>query len=108
MFALLPSKRPTVGDVNRKRQHVVASTVNRLRIYNIPTITAYGPCRRLHVMLMQLTADITYDTADWMFTLYFEQTWDHVLVDLLQLGKSEAEAQRKVIDEMLWLIDRRA
>lgn len=78
------------------------------RVHDDPSHPFYGPVRRLHVMLMQLTADHTYEAADRLYGVHFDETWDFTLVSQLRFGKSEAEAQRHVLSEMLWLLDGRA
>ena len=78
------------------------------RYYDQPNHPHYGPCRRLHVMLMQLTANQSYEAADRLYGSFYDETWDYALVSHLKIGISEAEAQRTVLADILWLLDGRA
>lgn len=71
-----------------------------MRIFDQPDHRHYGPVRRLHLMLLQLTVDIGMDAFEEPYVVLFQQHWDHHLVQLLDEGMHEAEAQRLILN---WL-----
>lgn len=75
------------------------------RIHDTPSHPHYGPARRLHVMLMQLTADRPYELFDRLYGVQFDETWDFSLANQLRYGKSEAAAQRRVLKDALWILE---
>ena len=76
-----------------------------LRVHDNPSHPHYGPARRLHVMLMQLTADRTYELFDRPYGVQFDETWDFSLASQLRCGKSVAAAQRRVLKDALWILE---
>jgi hypothetical protein len=74
-------------------------------IYDQPDHPSYGPVRRLHVMLLQLAADVSLDAVMSHYKEVCMAPWDAHLDFLLQgLGYCEAEAQRRVLQDLLFSI----
>lgn len=64
-------------------------------IYDNPNHPHYGPVRRLHVMLMQLFAN--FDDAQLAFHDVWGRWWDDALVDFINEGRTEGDAQCRVL-----------
>jgi hypothetical protein len=78
-------------------------------IYDQPGHPTYGPARRLHVMLMQLAADVSMDRLLSHYAEHHIGPWDahlDLLIDVL--GFAEAAAQRIVLRDLLWTMDQMA
>ena len=73
------------------------------RIYDQPNHSAYGPVRRLNVMVLQLFADRDLEKIEKNFGLaHDEWTWDDMLAFMIeQRQMSEAKAQRYVLERLL-------
>lgn len=71
----------------------MAENIADAPIYNQPNHPFYGPARRLHMMLMQVTADKGISAFEKQFNDFFKKDWTHCFLDLLK-DRSEAEAQR--------------
>ncbi|MEQ6333253.1 hypothetical protein [Sphingobium sp. MK2] len=73
------------------------------RIFEEPNHRHYGPVRRLHIILMQITEN--YSSIDSLFAADNDMTWDTLLSFHLAQNRSEPEAQRRVISEWLFYAD---
>lgn len=66
---------------------------------NNPNHRHYGPARRLWIILSQLMDD--YNAAEARFEKWQGLHWCDWLVQMLDVGKTEKQAQRKVVEEMM-------
>ncbi len=71
------------------------------RIYDQPHHRYYGPVRRLHVMLLQVYADVGLGDMDDIYQEEFVATWDYDVAWFLDHDVSEAVALRTVIGRCL-------
>lgn len=75
---------------------------NTIPIHDTPSHPFYGPVRRLHVMLLQLTAHVRYEGVMTVYEGRCIAPWDVHLAFLLdKLGYSEAQAQGRVLADLL-------
>lgn len=73
------------------------------RVFDAPNHRHYGPARRLHLILMQITGN--YSSIDSLFAADNDMTWDTLLSFHLAQNRSEPESQRRVISEWLFYAD---
>lgn len=67
-------------------------------IYNDPNHPLYGPARRLHLMLLQLTADKPdFAELEARYEHNVGKSWTSTLQWWMDNGKSEPEAQRQTL-----------
>lgn len=74
-------------------------------IYDQPNHPRYGPARRLHIMVMQLTADdpTVLERIDEWYWRRYRTHWSQYLSGLMDNTLSEAYAQRRVLKEIFSL-----
>lgn len=75
-----------------------------MTIYACPNNPFYGPCRRLHLKLMELfVADLA--EVEKAYRLGIGQDWTEVLASSVGSGVSEAHTARSILKTMLHLYD---
>lgn len=70
-------------------------------IYNDPNHPHYGPCRRLHLILMSIFADCDLAAIEAEYESVNERGWTTALTILLNAKVTEATAQRMIISILL-------
>lgn len=73
-------------------------------IYDEPNHRFYGPCRRLHLKLMELLGD-ELPEVEAAYVAGLGVDWCHVTASALDMGVSEAHNARGVIKTLLYLFD---
>lgn len=79
-------------------------------LYNDPTNPYYGPCRRLHIILMQMFADHDFSALEAEYRDCIGHDWTETLEGNLRLGVTEPSAHRAVFrlfDNILDLLRRK-
>lgn len=66
-------------------------------IYNDPSHPAYGPCRRLHIMLLQLFADADFGRIEDDYRRAFTKDWTATVSHEIGIGCPEAAVQRGIV-----------
>jgi hypothetical protein len=73
-------------------------------IYNQPNHPAYGPCRRLHLKLLELFGDDLAE-VEAAYERGIGHDWTAVMKASLAFGTNEAHVARSAIKTMLHLLD---
>lgn len=73
-------------------------------IYNQPDHPAYGPCRRLHLKLLELLGDDLAE-VEAAYQHGIGKDWTEVVASSVALGVSEAHTARSAVKTMLHLFD---
>lgn len=73
-------------------------------IYNEPGHRFYGPCRRLHLKLLELFGDDLRE-VETAYAHGIGMDWTHVTASALAMGVSEAHNARGVLKTCLHLFD---
>lgn len=71
------------------------------RIFDMPRHKNYGPVRRLHVMLMQVYADVGLDRMEELYEEEYLASWDYDVAWFLDHDQSEAVALRTILGRCL-------
>ena len=71
------------------------------RIFDQPDHRNYGPVRRMHVMLLQVYADVGLDGLEEQYEEAYITTWDDSLSWFIEHGLSEPDATRVVMHRCL-------
>lgn len=74
-----------------------------MRIYDQPDHPAYGPVRRVHIMILQFFADKKMDRIDLHYHEHYNSTWDEDLARLMQWDPQEALNSRCILERVLTL-----
>lgn len=73
-------------------------------IYNQPNHPAYGPCRRLHLKLLELFGD-ELPEVEAAYEHGIGHDWTAVVKSSVAFGTNEAHVARSVVKTMLSLFD---
>jgi hypothetical protein len=73
-------------------------------IYNQPNHPAYGPCRRLHLKLLELFGDDLAE-VEAAYERGIGHDWTMIVKSSLAFGTNEAHVARCVVKTMLHLLD---